>query len=320
MNAVAVTTQSCTQKSTIVAFGSRLRSLRRRHGFTQLGLSVAMFFSREYVALVERGLRAPSAAFVQRAEAALNADGELQQAYDAIQRSRAHDAQSHAARRLTAGRRGRIGTAAGRLRGVTLELPGGELPTAWLTAIDDLQGVLRDELRPVAADDHVIALEQRCADLAAAAGKTVGWTEVLSSSALGAADAGALLRQPLRMDDAERVSAVLAAFAALSADALLMLGHRDRAAEWYQLAAPEHRQQSATGDQDDSPEHAATASPDRDEPSAETCRGSVPPSWPSLTLRNRTPKPRAMGPAKAAARLRTRRSRPRGRDGRAPPA
>ncbi|MGI5185401.1 helix-turn-helix domain-containing protein [Dactylosporangium sp. CA-152071] len=310
------------QPAGVVSFGNQLRQARRRQQWSQRQLGVEMYFSREYVALVERGLRAPSAAFVQRAEAALNADGELQQAYDAIRRPRAHGARPHTLRRPTAGHRGKIGTAARHLRTVTLETAAGELSPAWLTAVDDLQGLLRDELCPVEADNDVTALERRCADLGAAAGHTIGWVDVLSSSALGAADAGALLRRPLAMNHAERVSAVLAVFAALTADALLMLGHRDRAAEWYQLAAPEHRQPSTTttGNESDSPDTAAPASLDRGASLVEPGSGSVPPRWPGPTVRHRTPKPRAARPAHAAARLHARPSRPRRRDGRAPPA
>jgi transcriptional regulator with XRE-family HTH domain len=248
-----------TSPSAAVAFGGRLRSLRHRLGWSQQRLGTAIFFSREYVALVERGLRAPSATFVERAGAALDADGELRAAFAHVEQDRERAARQRAETRGAIRRRGKIVAAAGRLRAAARDEPTGERSPTWWTAFDELHHVLQDEITPVDADADITDLEQQCTDLAADPGNASGWADVASAAAQGLADAGALLQRPLRSDHIARLVNVARRFAAQAGDALIMLGQPGRAGAWYTLAravkcrcsvtpsAAELKQQPASG-------------------------------------------------------------------------
>src|SRR5688572_13972126 len=59
------------------AFGEELRRRRQERQWSQRELGEAIHFSREYVALIERGARPPTPAFAERADTALDAGGIL---------------------------------------------------------------------------------------------------------------------------------------------------------------------------------------------------------------------------------------------------
>ncbi|GAA3298384.1 helix-turn-helix domain-containing protein [Dactylosporangium vinaceum] len=225
-----------------VAFGAVLRSWRQRKQWTQQTLGAAVFFSREHVAMVERGLRKPTATFVERAETALEADGALRGAFAQLERELEHDARQRVETRRVQRRGGKIAIVAGRFRAAARRAPCSEQPESGWLAFDDLHRVLKDELGLLDADAEIASLEQRWARLAADAGDGTGWAAVASAAALGCAEAGALLQRSLPSGQARRAVAVARQFAALTADALLMLDQHRRAEEWYGLADTlEHR-------------------------------------------------------------------------------
>ncbi|MEV6928111.1 helix-turn-helix transcriptional regulator [Dactylosporangium sp. NPDC051485] len=214
----------------VPSFGNQLRQARCRQQWSQRELGAATYFSREYVAMVERGLRNPSATFVERAGAALGANRELVAAFGQMQQTR-RPATREGAEGPRVRRRSRITVAAGRLRAVGASLQ--TLPS-W-SAFDELHHVLREEIDPVDAATEVAELEQRCADLVEDGHADRPWADVASWAALGLADAGALLQRPLCAGHIRRLKTVARRFAVLSADALLMLGEAERAGQWLRL-------------------------------------------------------------------------------------
>jgi transcriptional regulator with XRE-family HTH domain len=171
------------------AFGEQLRSLRQRRGWSQRQLGTEVFFSREYVALIERGLRPPNLAFVARAEEVLDAGGALSCLFAKLDVDRARHARQRASARRVKRPNGKVAVAAGQLRKVVAEEPVEQRSPAWWTALDALRRVLRDELNLVDAEAEIVDLERRCSDLAADAGQVTAWQDVGSAAALGVADA-----------------------------------------------------------------------------------------------------------------------------------
>ncbi|MFB9443131.1 helix-turn-helix domain-containing protein [Dactylosporangium vinaceum] len=86
------------QNTDVVPFGALLRQWRHRRNWSQRELGAVTFFSREYVGLIERGERRPTANFVERAEAALGTDGALRNSFTLLQHQRATDPQRQQAR------------------------------------------------------------------------------------------------------------------------------------------------------------------------------------------------------------------------------
>ncbi|MGI5243106.1 helix-turn-helix domain-containing protein [Dactylosporangium sp. CA-139066] len=266
----------------VCSFGGQLRQWRHRHNWSQRELGAATFFSREYVARIERGERRPTADFVARAEAALAAGGQLQHTFTQEEQRRHGETRPWAAPRPVPRRRGKITISAGRLRSAAGDVSTGERSSSWWTAFDELHRVLQDELEPVDADADVMDLEQQCADLAAGAGDESSWAEVLAAAALGMADAGALLQRPLPSDHAARLVAVVAQFAMLTGDALVMLGRHTRADEWYSLAGTVQRRavMPPPGGELDEPSVGETAgTPDEDGSIRLVSRASALASW-----------------------------------------
>ncbi|MEV0131403.1 helix-turn-helix transcriptional regulator [Dactylosporangium sp. NPDC050688] len=220
----------------VLAFGNLLRQARQRQQWSQRELGAATFFSREYVAMVERGLRTPSATFVERAGAALDVDRELWAPFAQLQGIRHRTARQRAeGRRIR--RRSRITVAAGRLRAAVATL---QTPDRW-AAFDELHHTLREETDPVDAAAELAELEQQCADLVGDGRVDPTWDDVATRAALGLADAIAMLQRPLCADQCDRLKAVARRFAVLSADALLMLGEVERAVQWLGLMDPTDR-------------------------------------------------------------------------------
>lgn len=220
-----------------ISFGNQLRQCRQRRSWSQRELGAATFFSREYVARIERGERRPTADFVKRAEAALGTTGQLQRAFAPVEQAREREARQQARPRSTTRHRGKIATAAGRLRTATAGASTGDQAPSWWTELDGLHRALGDELQPVDVDADITDLEQRCGHLAADAGDGIGWADMASVAALGLADASALLHRPLPNGRTSRLVVVMAQFATLTGDALVMLDQYTRADAWYNLAA-----------------------------------------------------------------------------------
>ncbi|WP_426513123.1 helix-turn-helix domain-containing protein [Dactylosporangium sp. McL0621] len=229
------------QTADVIWFGNQLRQARHRQQWSQRELGAATFFSREYVAMVERGLRTPSATFAERAGIALHAEPELRAAFARVQGHR-----QRITRRVVEGRRvrrrSRITVAAGRLRVAAASV---RSPDRW-AAFDELHQVLRDEIDPVDATVEVEKLEQRCADLVGDGRADSTWADVASGAALGFADAYALLQRPLCAGHTRRLETVARRFAVRSADALLMLGQVERAGQWLGLAEAVERRSGET--------------------------------------------------------------------------
>ncbi|MEV6928100.1 helix-turn-helix transcriptional regulator [Dactylosporangium sp. NPDC051485] len=222
--------------SAAIAFGVRLRTLRQRRGYSQQTLGGEIFYSREYVALVERGLRKPTATFVERAETALHADGQLQREFACVEQARERQARRRAAARRGQRRNDKIRSAVATLRTVHRDEIAAEPSAPWLAAFDELHHVLKGEMEPHDADAEIADLEHRRTDLAARAGGEARWADVAVEAALGVAEAGMLLHRLLSGDHARRLRCVVAAFAALVGDAMMMLGRPAPADDWHRLA------------------------------------------------------------------------------------
>lgn len=225
------------QTASAISFGNQLRQCRQRRSWSQRELGAATFFSREYVARIERGERRPTADFVKRAEAALGITGQLQRAFAPVEQAREREARQQARPRAPTRHRGKIAAAAGRLRTATAGASTGDQASSWWPELDELHRALGEELQPVDVDADITHLEQRCGHLAAAAGDGIGWADMASASAQGLADASALLHRPLSNGRTSRLVGVMAQFATLTGDALVMLGQHTRADAWFNLAA-----------------------------------------------------------------------------------
>jgi transcriptional regulator with XRE-family HTH domain len=217
------------------SFGDRLRWWRRQHQWSQRELGAATFFSREYVALIERGERRPSADFVQRADAALGAGGTLRASF-ATERAAAETAWRPRARRqpspVTA-------KAAGRLRRTLSSLPnadGGTLSAAQ-PALNDLVRALEADLEADDVRHAVDQLQQQHAGLVARSGQNLKREEVVCAAALAVGECIALLQRPVIGDARQQLTALAARFAAQAADGLVVLGMLLDAQRWYGVAA-----------------------------------------------------------------------------------
>nr|BFE56453.1 hypothetical protein GCM10020063_009790 [Dactylosporangium thailandense] len=233
---LAANMQASPRASAAMAFGVRLRALRQRRGHSQHTLGREIFYSREYVALVERGLRPPTATFVTRAETALHAGGELQREFAYVEQAREREAQRRATAPRVPRRRSKIMSAADALCTVHGATTASEPSAAWWTALDVLQHVLQDEIEPHDAEAEVVDLERRWTTLAARSDGETPWADIATEAALGMAGAGALLQRSLHGDHVARLVTIARAFGRLAGDALMMLGRPGSACAWQQLA------------------------------------------------------------------------------------
>jgi transcriptional regulator with XRE-family HTH domain len=71
-------------ESVAVVLGRRIRRLRERKGLTQTQLATLILSNKTTISDIERGHQIPSAVQVARLEAALDADGVLQELYDLL--------------------------------------------------------------------------------------------------------------------------------------------------------------------------------------------------------------------------------------------
>ncbi len=219
----------------VAAFGSQLRQRRQQRRWSQRELGLATHFSREYVALIERGQRRPTAAFVEQAEAALEADGALLRIFAELERARLDTPPRRRTRRRSPQAVAKAALALRRSASHTTAQ--GRDVDAVRPALDCLLDSVRADLNTDQASGQLDELERRHADLLTQANGRLPLVDLVCAAALAVQDCLALLDSPMLGRSADRAAGVMAQFARLAASGLDALGLVGDARGWYRLAA-----------------------------------------------------------------------------------
>lgn len=223
------------QHADVVTFGAHLRRWRHRRSWSQRELGTAAHFSREYVALIERGERRPTAGFVERAEAALGADGALRSAYAQLEPRRAaipnrqptrHRTPSTTAEPVSVLHHGMAGVPTVQSNDIA----------AVKLALDALLREVTTGLDPEDPRVRLDNLARRYADLLGCSDHDLPPEEAIRAAALGLSECVDLLRRLATGELRSRVTALAARFASVTADGLTVLGYSSDAQGWYAVA------------------------------------------------------------------------------------
>ncbi|WP_433221623.1 helix-turn-helix domain-containing protein [Dactylosporangium sp. CS-047395] len=230
--ATTVARRGAGQQADKVTFGAHLRQWRHRRNLSQRELGAATFFSREYIALIERGERPPTANFVERVEAALAADGAQWDRFTLAERQRAAASQQPIRPRPPSTDTPKPGSDRHRDPAVPPTPHEQDITTL---ALDHL---LRQVLVRMGPAETQAGLHDRgrIIEVLGCGGAAASAEERIRAAALGLSECVALLRPTMPGEPHGQVTVLAARFATMIADGLTALEAGSDALSWYALA------------------------------------------------------------------------------------